>query len=256
MLDGVLVYAACCWSCSACRVRVPSVVFKLPACVRACGFICTTHIHYACIVHLHTTHVVVVSCVFVTHTTHAHRWLDVIRRHSNVKLVAPDASSHPQPQPPIGALRPRLAKARTLFMSGSAVEPQWMRGGWGTLVGRPGCFWFETAAWRKAAGALQVLLTRCGHQWVVLFGCFRVHAVVLVIFVDAVCSKKQNCFVLAARTLPALLLRWGNRCSRAASSFQHRDCHQPQLMLLLPTTVVIAATNATTAATGVANTTG
>lgn len=83
-----------------------------------------------------------------------------MRRTSAVKLSAPDASSHPQPQPPIATLRPRLAKAQTLFLSGARLEPQWLRGGWGVLVGRPGCYWFDAGAWGKAAGCLQVLLTR------------------------------------------------------------------------------------------------
>lgn len=83
-----------------------------------------------------------------------------MRRTSAVNLSAPDASSHPRPQPPIAALRPRLAKAQTLFMSGACMEPQWLRGGSGVLVGRPGCYWFEAGAWRKAGGCLQVLLTR------------------------------------------------------------------------------------------------
>lgn len=88
------------------------------------------------------------------------RWLQLIRRTSAVKLSAPDASSHPLPAQPIAALRPRLAKAQTLFMSAAGMEPQWLRGGWGTLVVRRGCYWFEPGAWGKAAASLQLLLTR------------------------------------------------------------------------------------------------
>lgn len=87
-------------------------------------------------------------------------WLQLLRRTSGIHLTAPDASSHPQPTPPISSLRPRLAKAQTLFLSAAGMEPQWLRGGWGTVVARTGCYWFDGAAWGKAAACLQVLLTR------------------------------------------------------------------------------------------------
>jgi hypothetical protein len=87
-----------------------------------------------------------------------------MRRTSAVKLSAPDASSHPKPQPPIATLRPRLAKAQNLFTAAAGVEPQWLRGGWSTVVGRPGCYWFDKTAWGKAGGCLQLLLTRCGGR--------------------------------------------------------------------------------------------
>jgi hypothetical protein len=103
-----------------------------------------------------------------------------MRRTSTVKLTPPDASSHPLPQPPIATLRPRLAKAQSLFMSAAALEPQWLRGGWGSLVGRQGCYWFDTGAWGKAAGCLQLLLTR----WACLISIYaffpRVHLSVTV----------------------------------------------------------------------------
>jgi len=47
-------------------------------------------------------------------------------------------------------------------MSAAVMEPQWLRGGWGTVVNRPGCYWFDTGAWSKAGGCLQLLITRWG----------------------------------------------------------------------------------------------